>query len=77
MIPDRFLTISSFLQVVEQELELDVLYAPEVTVPRLKEFSENEDVIVHCNISANPKAHAVVWTKEGDDKFRQVNKKRK
>ena len=49
-----------------------MLYAPEVSVPALEEFQENEDVVVNCNVSANPPAHAVVWTKQGDDEFKQV-----
>merc|ERR1719427_64942 len=58
-------------KVVEQELLLDVLYAPEVSLPSLRQFSENEDVVVHCNVSANPPVHAIVWTKQGDKEFKQ------
>ena len=63
----------NIIQVVEQELVLDVLYAPEVSLPSLRQFSENEDVVVHCNVSANPPVHAIVWTKQGDKEFKQVN----
>ena len=60
---------------MEQELELDVLYAPEVSVPELAEFSETEDISVACNVTANPPPHAILWTKEGDAEFKQVSTK--
>jgi len=60
-------------KVVEKELELDVLFAPEVSVPSMREFSETEEILVDCNVTANPPAHSIVWTKEGDASFRQVD----
>ena len=60
------------LQVVEETLALDVLYAPEVNVPKMREFGENEEILIHCNVTANPPAHAIVWTKADDSTFRQV-----
>ena len=60
------------MQVVEETLHLDVLYAPEVSVPAQREFSEKEDITIYCNVTANPPAHAIVWTKADDPEFRQV-----
>ena len=48
------------------------MYAPQVSVPSKREFGETEEILVHCNVTANPPAHAIVWTKEGDPAFRQV-----
>ena len=49
-----------------------MLFAPEVSVPSMREFSETEEILVDCNVTANPPAHSIVWTKEGDASFRQV-----
>ena len=54
------------------ELQLDVLFGPEVTVPTMKEFAEGEEVVVECQVSSNPRPHAVLWTKEDDPEFRQA-----
>ena len=54
------------------ELQLDVLFGPEVTVPSQKEFAEGEEVVVECQVSSNPRPHAVLWTKDDDPEFRQA-----
>ena len=38
----------------------------------MREFGENEEIVIHCNVTANPAAHSIVWTKEDDPEFRQV-----
>jgi echinoid protein len=61
-----------FLQVGKAELQLDVLFGPEVTVPAQKEFAEGEEVVVECQVSANPRPHAILWTKDDEPEFRQA-----
>ena len=52
-------------------MKLDVLYGPEVTVPSQKEVEHGQEVIVNCEVSANPRPTTIVWTKEGDSEFKQ------
>jgi echinoid protein len=63
---------TSVFQVGKAELQLDVLFGPEVTLPAQKEFAEGEEVILECQVSANPRPHAIIWTKEDDPDFRQA-----
>lgn len=55
----------------EAEVTLDVLYGPRVSVISSKDVDEGEDVIVSCNVTANPAPVTIEWLKEGDDTFRQ------
>ena len=47
------------------EVELDVQYGPEVTVPGQREVAHGEEVVVNCQVSANPSDVVIMWTKEG------------
>ena len=38
----------------------------------MREFGENEEILIHCNVTANPPAHSIVWSKADDPEFRQV-----
>jgi len=58
-------------QVGKAEVKLDVLYGPEVTVPAQKEVEHGQEVIVNCEVSANPRPTTIIWTKEGDAEFKQ------
>ena len=53
-------------------MKLDVLYGPEVTVPEKKEVELGEDVIVNCEVSANPRPTSIIWTKVDDPEFKQI-----
>lgn len=55
----------------EAEVTLDVLYGPRVSVISSKDVDEGEDVIISCNVTANPTPVTIEWLKEGDDTFRQ------
>jgi len=59
-------------QVGKAEVKLDVLFGPEVSVPPLREVGQGEEVVVHCQVSANPRPTTIVWSKEGDSEFRQT-----
>jgi len=59
-------------QVGKAEVELDVQYGPEVTVPGQREVAHGEEVVVNCQVSANPSDVVIMWTKEGDASFRQT-----
>jgi hypothetical protein len=41
-----------YFQVGKAELQLDVLFGPEVTVPAQKEFAQGEEVVVECQVSS-------------------------
>merc|ERR1719422_1162642 len=58
-------------QVGKAEVELDVQYGPEVTVPGQREVAHGEEVVVNCQVSANPSDVVITWTKEGDAEFKQ------
>lgn len=64
-------------QTGEAEIQLDVLYAPTVTIEaapgaaRHREAEEGESVTVKCNVSANPAPYIVEWLREGHPGFRQ------
>ncbi|XP_050509642.1 muscle M-line assembly protein unc-89 [Diabrotica virgifera virgifera] len=58
-------------KVGEQEITLDVLYPPIVTLEaKTKEAEEGESVFIKCNISANPDPITVEWVKDGKPDFR-------
>lgn len=50
------------------ELMVDLLYGPRIQMESKREANENEDVVVRCNVSANPPAE-IHWFKEGDASF--------
>lgn len=52
------------------ELELSVQFAPIVSVASDKEVMQQDVVSIPCKVSANPVAHTIIWTKEGDSSFR-------
>ncbi|XP_066252109.1 hemicentin-1 isoform X1 [Euwallacea similis] len=59
-------------KVGEQDIFLDVLYAPIVTLEaKTKEAEEGEPVYIKCNVTANPSPVTVEWLKEGKPDFRQ------
>lgn len=52
----------------QAELLIDVLHEPIIQMESKREANENEDVVVQCNVSANPPAK-IHWFKEGDPAF--------
>ncbi len=58
-------------QVGKQELLLDVLHAPVVTLPARREVKERESVEIECVVNANPRPASIRWHKVGDDSFNQ------
>lgn len=49
-------------KVGEQDIILDVLYAPIVTLEaKTKEAEEGESVFIKCNVTANPKPVTIEW----------------
>ena len=60
------------MQVGKAEVELDVQYGPEVTVPGQREVAHGEEVVINCQVSANPSDVTIVWTKEDDPDFKQM-----
>ena len=63
--------IQFFLQVGKEDIQLDVLYAPSVTLPNSREVNENADVEIDCGVDANPRPTSIQWYKEGDERFIQ------
>ena len=55
----------------ETDVNLEVLYAPEVSLPESKEVSEGEDVYINCQVNANPQPNSIQWFKMGNDRFIQ------
>ncbi|ROT74728.1 putative hemicentin-1 [Penaeus vannamei] len=55
----------------EAEVTLDVQYGPRVAVMSSKDVDESEDIMITCNVTANPAPVTIEWLKEGDDSFRQ------
>lgn len=55
----------------EREVTLDVLYGPIVSVPASKDLAEGENLMVTCNVTANPAPRTIEWYKKDDDSFRQ------
>lgn len=55
----------------EAEVTVDVLYGPRVSVISSKDVDEGEEIMITCNVTANPVPVTVEWLKEGDDSFRQ------
>ena len=60
-----------FFQVGKEDIQLDVLYAPSVTLPNSREVNENADVEIDCGVDANPRPTSIQWYKEGDERFIQ------
>jgi len=58
-------------QVGKAEVVLDVLYRPEVTVPARKEVEAGQEVVVSCEVAANPRATSIVWSKAGEPGWQQ------
>ncbi|XP_054261719.1 hemicentin-1 isoform X2 [Macrosteles quadrilineatus] len=59
----------------EAEIILDVQYPPQVTIeggPSQREAEEGENLMIKCNVSANPAPVTVEWTREGRPDFRQT-----
>jgi echinoid protein len=56
---------------VTAELVLDVLHAPTVTLPESVEARHGDEFTLECQVSANPPAASVSWTKQGDASFSQ------
>ena len=57
-------------QIGDAELQLDVLYAPVVSVEARREVDIGISLAIACNISAKPAPSVVEWVKEGDAEFR-------
>lgn len=55
----------------EREVTLDVLYKPIVMVPASKDLEEGENLLVTCNVTANPAPRTIEWYKIDDESFRQ------
>lgn len=55
----------------EEEVTLDVLYAPVVVVPASRDLEEGQDLLVTCNVTANPSPISIEWFREDDPSFRQ------
>ncbi|XP_063585108.1 hemicentin-2-like [Penaeus indicus] len=55
----------------EAEVTLDVQYGPRVAVMSSKDVGEAEDIMITCNVTANPDPVKIEWLKEGDDSFHQ------
>ncbi|XP_054719999.1 roundabout homolog 1-like isoform X2 [Uloborus diversus] len=53
-------------------LELIVLYGPQVKVPTYQEVAAGDTLVVKCDVSSKPAPHTVQWLKEGDPYFRQL-----
>ena len=58
----------------KNELTLDVLYPPVVTIPEEKVVHAGDEVTVDCQVASNPKATSVQWLKEGDSSFHQAGR---
>ncbi|CAL4088052.1 unnamed protein product [Meganyctiphanes norvegica] len=55
----------------ENEITVDVLYGPRVTVISNKDVDEGENILIPCNVTASPPPVTIEWLKIGDDSFRQ------
>ena len=58
-------------EVGKNELILDVLYPPVITIPEEKVVHAGDEVVVECQVASNPKPTSVQWLKEGDSSFHQ------
>ena len=58
-------------QVGKEDIQLDILYAPVVTLPNSREVNENADVEIDCRVDANPRPTSIQWYKDGDERFIQ------
>uniref|UniRef100_A0A2P2HYG8 Hemicentin-1-like n=1 Tax=Hirondellea gigas TaxID=1518452 RepID=A0A2P2HYG8_9CRUS len=55
----------------EREVTLDVLYGPIVSVPNSRDLEVGQNLVVTCNVTANPAPRTIEWYKEDDPSFRQ------
>ncbi|CAL4133836.1 unnamed protein product, partial [Meganyctiphanes norvegica] len=55
----------------EEEITVDVLYRPQVSVITSKDVDEGEDIFISCNVTASPPPITIEWLKLDDDSFRQ------
>ncbi|KAF2362074.1 Immunoglobulin-like domain [Trinorchestia longiramus] len=55
----------------EREVTLDVLYGPIVTVPASRDLEEGQNLVITCNVTANPAPRIIEWYKVDDESFRQ------
>ncbi|KAF8792000.1 Hemicentin-1 like protein [Argiope bruennichi] len=56
----------------QANLELSVLYGPQVKVVSYQEAKAGEPLIVKCEVNSKPPPHMIQWLKEGDPYFRQT-----
>ncbi|GFW85932.1 hemicentin-1 [Trichonephila clavipes] len=56
----------------QANLELSVLYGPQVKVVSYQEAKAGEPLIVKCEVDSKPPPHMIQWLKEGDSYFRQT-----
>ncbi|GIY93158.1 hemicentin-2 [Caerostris extrusa] len=56
----------------QANLELSVLYGPQVKVVSYQEAKAGEPLIVKCEVNSKPPPHMIQWLKEGDSYFRQT-----
>lgn len=69
---ERTLFVIYIFQVGKAEVELDVQYGPEVSVPAQREVAHGEEVVINCQVSANPSDVSIIWTKEDEPSFKQT-----
>ena len=55
----------------QREVTLDVQYGPKVSVPSSRDLKEGQNLVVSCNVTANPAPRSIEWFKKGDPNFRQ------
>ena len=58
-------------KVGKSDVTLEVLYAPEVTLPEGREVNEGDDVFIDCKVKANPQPTSIQWFKDGNERFIQ------
>ncbi|CAL1286167.1 unnamed protein product [Larinioides sclopetarius] len=56
----------------QANLELSVLYGPQVKIVSYQEAKAGEPLIVKCEVNSKPPPHMIQWLKEGDPYFRQT-----
>lgn len=44
-----------------EQLQVDVLYGPSVTLPNNVEVKERDDVEIDCQVDANPRPASIQW----------------
>ncbi|KAG8188856.1 hypothetical protein JTE90_004664 [Oedothorax gibbosus] len=56
----------------QANLELSVLYGPQVKVVSYQEARAGDTLVVKCEVNSKPPPHMIQWLKEGDSYFRQI-----